>query len=304
LLSPRQDRHAQMTNVPPKLDNKYKETKAAELLAHHRNTTSGIIGMGRILTEVKKTLSHGEYTEWMRKHFRFSNATSLRYRRSFALATSIEDFANVKLETMALYFCAELHDELSKPIPDPNNRTAIDAGLKAVLARAREYLTDEGEARGVYSDARLAKLAKLTKATAAEAEITSADALSPSTSTAEPKETATTGESSAISGVADIVREVMLVLCTLDDEERQAFRLRLPQFCRHVPASLDFSAAVAIVMGEKSEDEWLTEIENVGEVAFLRYVDHMSALTAKLNVTNSVIKMKADRAEAKTKNKS
>jgi hypothetical protein len=290
--------------MPPKLDNKYKETKAAELLTHHAQTTDGIIGMGRILTEVKETLPHGEYTEWMRKHFRFSNATSLRYRRSFAIATSIDDFANVKLETMALYFCAELHDELSKPILDPNNRTAIEVGLKAVLTHARKYLTDEVEARGIYSDARLATLAKLTTAMPAEADIASADAPSASTATAEPKETATIGGSFAISGVVDTVREVMLVVGTMDDEERKAFRLGLRKFSTHVPASLDFPVALPIVMHENSDNEWLTEIEKVGEIAFRRYVDRMSALVAKLNITNGAIKMKADRAEAKTKNKS
>jgi hypothetical protein len=288
----------------PNLDNKYKETKAAELLTHHAKTTAGIVGMGKVLTEVKATLPHGEYTEWMRKHFRFSNATSLRYRRSFAFATSIGDFAAVKLETMALYFCAEVHDQLSMPIPDPNSRTAIEAGFKAILKAARKYLIDEDEAQAIYNGARLAKLAELTNATAANAGIASVVEPPTSTATVESKVAALADINTAISGVVNNIEKVMGLVEETREERKEFAKQIIPYLRDHVLAPVKFPTASAVVIREQSDDGWLSEIENVGEIEFRRHVDHMSALIVKLNATSGPIKMKADRAEAKTKSKS
>jgi hypothetical protein len=287
--------------MPSKLDNKYKETKAAELMTHHDKTISGIIGMGRILTEVKEALPHGEYTAWMRQHCRFSNATSLRYRRSFALATSIDDFANVKLETMALYFCAELHDELSKPILDPNNRTAIEAGFKAILKAARKHLIDEDEARAIYKGAVL-KLAEVTNATAAKADIASLVEPSPSTATVEQKVTALIPK---IDRTIKALEEVMRLIDEGHKEDKELYKLiEIARSRARASTPLQFPSALPIVMREQFDDEWMTAIKNVGEIEFRRHVDRMSAMVAKFDAENGAIKMKADRAEAKTKNKS
>jgi hypothetical protein len=164
-----------MTSLPTKHHNNFKEIKAAELLSQHAKTTEGAIGMGRVLTEMKKALPHGEYTDWLWKHTRFSSTTSLRLRRSFAFATSNGDFENVRLEVTALYFCADRYDELSKAIPDPNQRAAIEAGLSAILKAAREHLVDEDAARTIYNKVALVKSAKLAKAMLAAAEVASAD---------------------------------------------------------------------------------------------------------------------------------
>jgi hypothetical protein len=300
--SPSPDKHAQMSNVPTKLDNKYKETKAAELLRHHANTTAGIIGMGAVLTEVRRALPPREFTEWIRRHCRFSNATSLRYRRSFAFATSIDDFASLQLETMALYFCADLYAKLRKPIEDSNDRTAMEAGLQATLKAARKHLIDGDEALAIYDEVRQAKFADLTKAMPAVSNLASTDEPPAMLAASEPKETAPNSCNDPI--IVETAKKILIHLSTLDEHERKAFMLNLSRVHAQSPAPLQFPTALHIVIREQSDSEWLTEIENIGEIHFRRHFDHMSALISKLNARNGAVKVKADRAEAKAKNKS
>jgi hypothetical protein len=86
----------------------------------------------------------------------------LRYRRSFAFANSIDDFANVKLEIMALYFCADIFDEISKPIQKyPDRPIALQAGLKAVVKGARKRLIDGDETLRIFNDAFVSKHAEI-----------------------------------------------------------------------------------------------------------------------------------------------
>jgi hypothetical protein len=329
-----------MPKLPPKLDNKYKETKAAELLTHHGKTTAGIIGMGRVLTEVKEALPHGEYTEWMSRNFKFSNATSLRYRRSFAFATSTDDFGSVKLETMALYFCAERHDKISKPIhKDHHTHAAIQAGLKAVLTAARERLIDEDDARRIYFDAVTSKRAE-QQATKTAAKKESADKVTERmaahkqkypdslwqadtrerevrTSTPETSRPAASRPAASTPGPSrpaereaptpDASAPAELEASEPDQSEADATADTIqsdaddPRLAALVPAARQFPEAFQMVMQEQSDDHWLEQAKIIAETKFRKLAAHVNAALKTFDATGSVVKLKADRAEAKVK---
>jgi hypothetical protein len=301
-----------MTTTPPKLDNKYKETKAAELLTHHGKTTAGIIGMGRVLTEVKAALPRGEYTEWMSKNFKFSNATSLRYRRSFAFATSIGDFGGVKLEIMALYRCGEIHEAISKPVKDPDHREALETGLKAVVKAARKRLIDEDEALRIFNDAFVSKHAELNAVKAAaknESAANDATAIdtfrnnhpdpdqpaTPELEASEP-ESAADYDTMQCDGNGAPVEKVMLMIAQMSDEQR----LELKPL---VMETRQFSEALQIVMRENSDNQWNEQAKVIGETEFRKFAAHVNAALKTFDTTSNVVKLKADRAEAKSKKK-
>jgi Protein of unknown function (DUF3102) len=257
-----------MTTTPQKLDNKYKESKAAELLMNHGKTTAGIIGMGRVLTEVKEALPHGEFTEWLKRYCPIANTTSLNYRRSFALATSTNDFGSVKLEIMALYYCARIHDDISKPIhKDPDLLVVMQTGLKAVLTAARKQLIDEDAAVTIYVEAASAKHAELNAAKAAP----------------ETQATPVTDQSEAdATDRCDGNDEPVLIL---------------------VPAPRQFSEALQMVMRQEFDNQWIEQAKAVGETEFRKFAAHVNAALKTFDATSNVVKLKADRAEAKTKSK-
>jgi Protein of unknown function (DUF3102) len=268
-----------MTTTPQKLDNRYKESKAAELLTHQGKTTAGIIGMGRVLTEVKAALPHGEYTEWMRTHFRFSNATSLRYRRSFAFATSTDDFGSLKLEILALYLCGEIHEAISKPVKDPVHRTAMEAGLRAILKAARKRLIDGVEALRIFNDAFTSKHAELEVANAAARNESVESTTEPEAAPAEPDQSE-----------ADIDDSM-----TCDGNDEPVLIL--------VPVSRQFPEALQMVMREESDNQWIEQAKVIGETEFRKFAAHVNAALKTFDATSNVVKLKADRAEAKAKSK-
>jgi hypothetical protein len=61
-------------------DNRRLEKKAEELRAQQRKSVAGVVGTGRVLTDVKEMLEHGEFTEWVATTCGRSHATTLRYR--------------------------------------------------------------------------------------------------------------------------------------------------------------------------------------------------------------------------------
>jgi hypothetical protein len=297
-----------MSNLPQKYDNQYKETKAAELLTHHAKTTAGIIGKGHVLTEMKEALPHGEFTEWMSKYCRIKSSTSLRYRRSYAFATSTGDFASVKLETMALYFCADIYAEISKPIHnDHDQHAAMQAGLKAVEAAARKRLIDKDEAKEIYSHAFNVRYVMLfeakpkNKVTAppdvkADNKLTVLTAKEPADSlpvriiVSDDNRATDAKDCVTLVGSGSTAPSIIRALIERDDIAAQ------PNMTRSL---LHFG--LRAVMRAGADEDWLREIKAVGEVAFRRHVDHMNALVEKLNAVNGAIKAKADRAEAKAR---
>jgi Protein of unknown function (DUF3102) len=308
-----------MTNVPSKLDNKYKDTKAAELMTHQAKTTAGIIGMGRVLTEVKEALPHGEYTEWMKKHFPFSNATSLNYRRSFAFATSTSDFAGVKLENMAMYFCADLHNEIAKPIHKDHDRLMIlQAGLKAIVKAARKRLITEEDARHIFLETGSAIETEASKARHAksQARFEAGAAAAPplgvfAGNDIEVAETAEVDDDDSTliadeedENVADIVAADITLAGS--DNPPLSYIHETPdgELIQYLPASPQhFQTALHAMLAthaKTSDDEWLKEIE-INPVEFNRLLDHLNDLRGKRDAGNNPIKTKADRAEAKAK---
>jgi hypothetical protein len=297
-----------MSNLPQKYDNQYKETKAAELLTHHAKTTAGIIGKGHVLTEMKEALPHGEFTEWMSEYCRIKSSTSLRYRRSYAFAISTGDFASVKLETMALYFCADIYADISKPIHnDQDQRAASQAGLKAVLAAARRRLIDEDEAKEIYFKAKNAKLAVLLEAKPKNEVTAPPDATADTGVNAKgPEEGLPAKRVEHGTGHPTATEVLLAVSCASGDMPGAMRALDLwerdnPQTTIVSNPTLHYS--LPIVMRTATDDDWLREITVVGEVEFRRHVDHMNALVEKLNAINGAVKAKADRAEAKARRK-
>jgi hypothetical protein len=285
-------------------DNKDLEKKLAELMAFQRRTISGVVGTGKILTEIKEQLDHGEFTAWIKENCGWSHATTLRYRRSFEWANTIDDFEDLNLTIMALYYCADAHAKMSEFVNLEHRASAIyEAGLAAVVTAARERLIDMDEADRIYGAAFLEEYNKVNAIVPEPEADTKID------------DEAIEGDDDDSTVIADEEGQdhganiaVMANDKTSDDPPlRYVHTTPAGERTEDLPASpLHFQTALHVMFtthAAASDDEWLEEIENTSsKVEFYKLLDRMIAVRQKLEAGNSPIKMKADRAEAKAKN--
>jgi hypothetical protein len=280
-----------MTNIPPKLDNKTLDKKLAELLAFQRKTVSGVVGTGRVLTEVKEQLDHGEFTAWLKDNCGWSHATTLRYRRSFDWANTIDDFENLNLTIMALYYCAEKHAIASQHADEYN--TDCKAGLTAVVTAARMRLIDNDEAESIYLKAFFESDTSNDGNDDVEIDETIEEDDDDSAFIADDEE----GDEEVTDIIGDVTPTAppLRYIHTTHDGERTEY---LPASPLHLQSALHMILATH---ADTSDAEWLEQIED-NPVDFYKLLDHMIDLRSKREASNSPIKTKADRAEAKAKN--
>jgi hypothetical protein len=257
-------------------DNRSLDKKVEQLLACQRKTISGVVGTGKILNEVRELLEHGEYQDWLENNCPWSASTSLRYRRSYEFSTTIDVFASLNLTIMTLYFLADLHaDETQEEI----NKAAI----KAIVKISRKRLMVEDEAQEIY-DAIREKMINPNPIDPIPDELPPPTTPEPETSTPEEPEPEPESSGPPLSMIHE----------TPAGERTE-----------YLPASpLHFLSALHAILAthtKASDDKWLEQIES-NPVEFYKLLDHMNDLRSKREASNSPIKTKADRAEAKAKN--
>jgi Protein of unknown function (DUF3102) len=308
-----------MTNVPQNLDNKSLDKKLAELLAFQRRTISGVVGTGRVLTEIKEQLDHGEFTAWLKQNCGWSHATTLRYRRSFEWANTIDDFENLNLTIMVLYFCAEKHAKASESA-DEYYGADCKAGLTAVVTVARKRLIDRDEAEGIYllafsEEERLRSDAGgiRTVVPAEDDDIEVDETIDDDDDSTFPIDEEEGDVDGTDTNVDVAPRSPHTLIITPDGDGMECdcpplkyiHQTVAGERTEYLPASpLHFLSALHMMIATHAnslDDDSLREIEARGKVEYHRLVDHLVDLRSKSEAGNSPIKTKADRAEAKAR---
>lgn len=122
---------------------------ATEIKALERKDIKTIVARGRLLQEAADQAEHGEYMEWLKAEFGMSYRTAKRYRNVFELSENrqIADFEKLNISVSALYVVADMLD-------DCPTRAAI---LKAAQQRRVTYQEAKAISEAVEAAARQAE---------------------------------------------------------------------------------------------------------------------------------------------------
>jgi hypothetical protein len=127
-------------------NNQTLELIAEKIRTHEKGNISGVVAIGRLLSEAEDQCAHGEYMSWVARHFGWSHATTLRYRRAFEFANSIDDFEKLNLTLTALYFVANL--SLSAASIDTSMLRM--SAQKAIIRKARKHRVTVAVAKAIF----------------------------------------------------------------------------------------------------------------------------------------------------------
>ena len=103
------------SNLPPELNK-----TADKILKLRERTCADIIKIGQLLTDAKACLEHGEWGEWLRNEFAWSQDTAERFMNVSEIYGDADSATLRKLDTSALY-------ELARPSTPQEARHAVEA---------------------------------------------------------------------------------------------------------------------------------------------------------------------------------
>jgi hypothetical protein len=246
----------------PTATNRSLDAIANEILKHERNAVASVIAIGGLLVEAAAQCEHGEYMEWLTKHFAWSHQSSLRYRRLFQLTQNQHsvDFEALNISLSALYFAADVSQSV---LPQKNE------ALAAIIEAATKQRVSRAVAGDIFNSI-----------------VNPPGPEKPETIDDDDDSTIIADEEEGDEDVTDVSGDV-----TSSADER----LRPLLF----QSALQIMIATH---ANSPDDDWLKEIEANGRVAFYQLCDHMNALRSKVEAITGPLKSKADRAEAKAKN--
>jgi hypothetical protein len=246
------------------------ELIAQNILLEQRKTISGVVGTGRLLADALDQCEHGEFMKWAAKNCPWSHATTLRYRRAFEFANTIDDFGNLNLTIMALYFVAEL------ALPGSlDTALARSTAVKAIVRTARKRLVTEDVAEAIYE------------------KIKNPHPIDPVEDETPPPP--------PVPGPAEPARHTgeQVELFPDDDDTGGDAVVGDP-----VPENQILAAMLRAILQRYPADsrEWPVAINDIGQVEYRRFADLVSVGVSN-HCDGGALKSKADRAEAKSKNR-
>jgi hypothetical protein len=99
-----------LSNLDPEVEREFLDQAETEIRQHGRRVITGIVAIGKKLTEVKKRLGHGKYEAFVRDRLGFGLDSALRFVQSYELVLksgNLRDleFLQIEGENRARFAC-------------------------------------------------------------------------------------------------------------------------------------------------------------------------------------------------------
>lgn len=101
-----------------------------------KRTIHNVIEIGKLLHEASEKCEHGEYKNWLKSEFSWSDQTALNYRHVYNLTQKPNslDFAKLNISISAVYFVVRM----VRNGQCPESQAASQAAAKAIIAAAKK----------------------------------------------------------------------------------------------------------------------------------------------------------------------
>jgi hypothetical protein len=109
-----------------------------------KRTIQNVIEIGKLLHEASEKCEHGEYKNWLKSEFSWSDQTALNYRHVYALTQKPNslDFAQLNISISAVYFIARMLKD---------GQELYQAAAKAIIAAAKKDRVTYPIAIGIWN---------------------------------------------------------------------------------------------------------------------------------------------------------